>query len=1185
MRIQNMFHDDINRQINGVIKVDQDANDVIEQEVKEYVITKELRKHFSAFFNYYSDSFTVPTADIGVWISGFFGSGKSHFLKMLSYILENKSVAGTTTVEMFRQKFEDDPATFMQIDRATRGETETILFNIDIESSINKDKTAVMRVFAKMFYNHLGFYGENLKVAMLEYYIEQSGKTEEFRRVFEQKKGKPWVEMRRAFAFNGKFIIPTLMEVLDMSEDDAKKWFNDKTATELSIAQLVRDIKEYVDKKPKNFRLLFMIDEVGQYVGTDTDMLLNLQSLTEKLGSECEGKVWVVCTGQEAIDEIIKVRADEFSRIQARFKTRLSLSSSSVDEVIQKRILKKNAESEATLTEIYNQNDSVMRNLFTFNGAQLDIKGYGTSFDFTTNFPFVPYQFIIMQKVFAEIRKHGNSGKHLSGGERSMLSGFQEAAQRVQDKDEYAIVPFFRFYDTVHGFLDGAIRRVIERCARAAEAGDAGIEPYDVDVLKLLYLIRYIDNDVPANLDNIVILMADDIRVDKITLRETVRESLNRLHGQNYIVRTGDTYNFLTDEEQDIQRAIKNETSVDTAAIVERIAQMIFADIYTTKKYRYGKYDFAFDQMVDGVTVGAMIGGMRLKFLTVATDGTEKSTFRLMTESHGQAIAVLADTDYYNALEQAMKIRKYVKQRNVAQLPKSVQDIIRDQQDEATRLETSANEELRKAIINAEFYVAGEHIEIKAGDAKAKIDQALEYLVSHVYSELDLITHNAETDADIINILLGTEQSLPGLEPNRDAAAKMEEYLEVQFRKNLPTSMADVQSRYQAIPYGWREIDIAAVAARLIFEQKVTIKYAGNTIQPNNPKLPDMLRKKSEIGRTSISKRQVVSIAKMKEVQEFLREYFDVMDVPDDEDGLIAFIIDRFTRQKAHYEELNARYDGGKKYPDRPLVQKAITLMDDVLYQQKDNIALIERVIKKQDDLFDNKEQMQRVEGFFKNQVTVFDAAVKLERDLSHELEYLSHEPEANTALNQIRLICVLGTGGKFDYKRIPELNGLMDKVHEGHDKLLAAKREELLEIVRQCMEAIHTSGMGGEFKNIISVADNFYDQKKQQIADLRSLALLDGLLPPMLQYKDDTVDKLEMAKRPPVTPPKPPVDNKPSRTVTPPAPKKVYKSLNRSIVFPAKRLESEAEIDDYVEKMRESLKQLLKNCDGIHLK
>ncbi|MGM9553490.1 MAG: BREX system P-loop protein BrxC [Faecousia sp.] len=1177
MRIQTMFHDDINRSINGVIKVDQDACDVIEQEVKEYVITKELRKHFSAFFNDYSDAFDAPTADIGVWISGFFGSGKSHFLKMLSYLLENKPVADTTTVELFREKFAEDPETFRQIERATGGETETILFNIDIESSIHKDKTAVLRVFAKMFYNHLGFYGENLKVAMLEYYIEQSGKTEEFRSVFEQKKGKPWVEMRRAFAFNGKFIIPTLMEVLDMSEEDAKKWFTDKTATELSIAQLVRDIKAYVDSKPKDFRLLFMIDEVGQYVGTDTDMLLNLQSLTEKLGSECQGRVWVVCTGQEAIDEIIKVRADEFSRIQARFKTRLSLTSSSVDEVIQKRILRKNLEGERVLTAVYEQNDSVLRNLFTFNGAQLDIKGYGTPSDFTTNFPFVPYQFIIMQKVFAEIRKHGNSGKHLSGGERSMLSGFQEAAQKVQDKDEYALVPFFRFYDTVHSFLDGSIRRVIERCARAAAAGD-GIEAYDVEVLKLLYLIRYIDNDVPANLDNLVILMADDIRVDKITLRESVRASLNRLLGQNYIGRTGETYHFLTDEEQDIQRAIQNETSVDTAAIVERIAQMIFADIYPTKKYRYGKYDFAFDQMVDGVTVGAVTGGMRLKFLTVATDAAEKSALRLMTESYGQAIGVLAETDYYNSLEQAMKIRKYVKQRNVAQLPKSVQDIIRDRQDEATRLETSAIEELRKAIAAAEFYVAGEHIALKAGDAKAKIDQALEYLVAHVYSELDLITRNAETDADILAILRGTEQSLPGMEPNRDAAAKLEEYLELQHRRNLPTSMADVQSRYQAIPYGWREIDIAAVAARLIFEQKVTIKYAGTTIQPTDPKLPDMLRKKSEIGRTAISKRQAPPAAKLRAARAFLREYFDVMDVPEDEDGLIAFLVDRFRQQKAHYAELNERYEGGKRYPDRGLLQKAIALTDDVLSQQKDNLALIDRVLKKQDELFDNKEKLVHVEGFFKNQVTVFDAAAKLEADLRNELDYLSHEPEANEALNRIRMV-VFVPGG-FDYKKIPMLNGWMATVREGHERLLQAKREELLGYCRQCMGAIHQTANGNpDAGELISKADAFYQQKMDAIAAMTSLALLDGLIPPMLQYKDSVCERLEMLCRPPK-----PADKPKSAAATPPAAKKIIKAYNRSIVFPAKQLESEAEVDAYVERVRAQLKQLLKGCDGIKL-
>ncbi len=1178
MQIQRMFAEDINRPINGVIKVDQDGSDVIEQEVREYVITKELKKHFISFFDYYSEAFDTPTADVGVWISGFFGSGKSHFLKMLSYILENKSVNGVPTVELFRKKFEDDPATFMLIDRSTRRKAETILFNIDIEGPINKDKTAVLRVFAKMFYSHLGFYGDNLKVAMLEQYIDQLGKTDDFRRVFEAKKGKSWIEQRKAFAFNGKFIVPTLMEVLDMSEEDAKRWFNDKTAVEFSIAQLVEDIKAYVTGKPDDFRLLFMIDEVGQYVGTDTDMLLNLQSLTEKIGSECGGKVWVMCTGQEAIDEIIKVRSDEFSRIQARFKTRLSLSSSSVDEVIQKRILKKKPEIETSLEDLYHANDSVLRNLFSFTDSVLDIKGYSGANEFAVDFPFVPYQFILMQKVFAEIRKHGNSGKHLSGGERSMLSGFQEAAQKIQSKDEYTLAPFHLFYDTVHTFLDSSIRNVIERCERAAIAGN-GIESQDVDVLKLLYLIRYVD-DVKANLDNTVILMADDIRLDKITMREQVRGSLDRLLSQNYIGRTGETYNFLTDEEQEIQIDIKR-TPVATADITSKIASIIFADIYTNKKYNYGKYNFVFDQMVDGQAVGTLTGGMMLRVLTVATDLSEKQELRLLAQSAGQAIVVLAENSYYESVESALKIKKYVKQRNVMQLPKSVQDIIRNQQEEANKFELSATEDLKKAIAEAQFYVDGEHIEIKGGDAKSKLDQALEYLVAHVYSDLDLITSFSESDDDIYAILNGSKPMLPGAEPNRDAAAKIEKYLEIQFNQHLPTTMSDVQDRFQKKPYGWREIDIATVVAMLIVQQKVTVKYGGATIHPDDPKLPDLLRKKTEIGKTSISKRVSPPIQKMREVRDFMRDFFDEMDVPEDEDGLVAHIVERFTELLTHYTELDARYED-HKYPDRAKVRNAITTVTDVLSQKKDNIALIQRVIDREDQLYDMRDELQDVEDFFKTRVTLFDSAVKYEEDLRVDLDYIAKDAEANTALNTIRLIITLPTGGKFRYDRIPELNALIDKVKASHGAMLFAKREELLEIVRQCMEDIHTlAGEDPDAKEISKKADVFFDQKKEQIASYRTLALLDGLIPPIWQYKDETLEIIDAIVHPSVKPPVPPVQD----DDTPPAPKnEVIKTIHRQAMFPARTLKTDEEIDAYIEKIRANMKQLLKGCDGIKL-
>ena len=1188
MRIQNMFQDDINRKINGVIKVNQDDLDIIRQEVQEYVITRELRKHFLTFFNYYCEMFDSPNADIGAWLSGFFGSGKSHLLKMLSYILENKEIDGTTVVEMFREKFADDPATFMLIDRATRVKAETILFNIDIEGSINKDKTAVLRVFAKMFYNHLGFYGENLKVAQMEYYIDQCGKTADFRRVFEEKRGMPWEQARKAFSFNGKYIVPTLMEVLDMTEKDADAWFRDKSAVEMSIALLADEIRAYVADKPQDFRLLFMIDEVGQYIGTDLDMLINMQSLVEEIGRTCNGKVWVMCTGQEALDEIIKVRQNEFSRIMARFKVHLSLTSSSADEVIQKRLLKKTENATRLLEGIYTQSDSVLRNLFTFKDALLDIKGYSGPQEFAVNFPFVPYQFLLIQKIFSEIRKHGNAGKHYSGAERSMLDGFQIAAKKIQEGNEYNLAPLYSFYDSIHEFLDGSIRRVIERCANAA-ATNAGLEPLDVDVLKLLYLIRYIPQDMPANLDNLVILMADNINVDPISMRKTIAESLNRLFSQNYIGRTGDTYHFLTDEEQDIRKDII-AMNVDTASIVERIAHMIFADIYPTKKFQYGKYNFSFDQMVDGVTVGAITGGMRLKMLTVATDATEKTEMRLMTDSIKQAIVVLSDTPYYESLEWAMKIRKYVKQRNVSQLSKSVQDIIGRHTDEAKQLEEEALEQLRLAIAQAEYYVDGEHLSLKGSDAKAKIDQALEYLVSQVYKQLELITKNAESDDDIRTILSGNEpRDVLGNVPNQDAAAKVEKYLEIQFNKNLPTSMFDVQTKYQNEPYGWREIDVAAVVARLICDQKVTIKQAGTTIRADNPKLPDMLRKKTEIGKTTISIKVVVGQQEMKAAREFLRQYFEVMSLPEDEDGLILWIINQFGVQRAHYEDLQGRYSG-HKYPDYTLVTNGISLIDNLLSQQKDNIALVQRLLKLQDDFINHKQKMAKVEDFFKTQQPVFDSAVRLTEDLSHELDYLSKEEEANQALNQIRLITMIPANGPYNYSRIPELNSLMATVHEGHDRLLAAKREELLEIVRQCMEAIHTATADNyNLKPIVQTADSFFGQKKQQIAQYKSLALLDGLVPPMIQYKDQTMAKIEAATKPkPVEPPKfkedPTKGNGGETKPVTPVPKKVIKQLNRMVLFPQKTLENTDDVDAYLAQIKKTLVTMMQGCDGIKL-
>lgn len=120
-------------------------------------------------------------------------------------------------------------------------------------------------------------------------------------------------------------------------------------------------------------------------------------------------------TSQEAIDSVVHITGNDFSKIQGRFNTRLSLSSSSVDEVIKKRVLAKTDAADQLLRMVYDKEHAVLKNLYTFNNPVLDIKGFTDGAEFSATFPFVPYQFIVIQKVLAEIRKHGNSGKHLSG--------------------------------------------------------------------------------------------------------------------------------------------------------------------------------------------------------------------------------------------------------------------------------------------------------------------------------------------------------------------------------------------------------------------------------------------------------------------------------------------------------------------------------------------------------------------------------------------------------------------------------------------------------------------------------------------------------------------------------------------------------------------------------------------------
>lgn len=1176
MKIKEMFRDDIDRTINGVVQVEQEKEDVIEQEVKEYVVTKELKKHFTKFFNEYGESFHTPTDNVGVWITGFFGSGKSHFLKMLSYLLENKKIGYKNTVDYFEEKF-DDEATFMNVRTATQVPTETILFNIDVEGSMHKDDTAVLKVFAKVFYDHLGFYGNDLKLAKLEQFITKQGKMDTFKSAYEEINGESWIDTRAEYQFFEQDIVDALVQANIMNETTAQHWFDGTETADISIGQLVDEVKAYLDTKPKDFRLLFMIDEAGQYIGTNTSMLLNLQSLIEKLGSVCRGQVWIVATGQEALDEMIKVRADEFSRIMARFAIRLSLTSSSVGEVIEKRLLTKTDEANSILNGVYENNENVLSNLYAFDTDVKDIKGYTSEDEFTRIFPFVPYQFTIMQKVFNEIRKHGHAGKHQSSGERSMLNGFQESAQHIENNNELTLVPMYAFYDTLHSFLDTSVRSVIERAEKAANNGD-GLTEEDVNLLKLLYLIRYID-DIKSNIENLTILMADTITVDKIVLRGKVVESLERLQKQNYISRNGDIYQFLTDEEQDIAREISNQT-VDAANVISQICKTIFDDIYTTKKYRYTKngyqYDFDFDKSVDEQNHGITTGGMKLRFVTEANDANE---LKLITDSKNYEAICKLSNEYsvFSDLENVLKIDKFIKQKNVNQLPQSIQDIITNKQREARRLQNEAKEKLSEAIIKGKFYIDGVVANLSGTSVKAVLDNALETLVEHTYSGLSLIDDQASSEADIRALLKGEVAELEGIESNKQACEEVYNYLDSSAAMGLHFTMTDIQSRYQDIPYGWREIDVAYVVAKLIHDQKVTIKHSGQTIQPTNTQLIDFLRKKSETSSTSISIRETISASKMKKVKDILKEYFDVMDIPSNEDGLIRFVVNKFSEEKVNLEKMNDQ-NASVVHPGSQEISNALSIIRKVLLAHNDNIALVDTICNLEDDLLDSKEDMQSVKNFYATQIKLFDNAVSLKHEVEYnEKDYLMSIPEIEGAIDTIKDITKITNN--FRYNRIPELNDCISVINTERNKVVETKKQEVIKLIDDCYNEVSLKANSNEkLQASFDNAKQQFDTKKQETDRINSLVVLDAKKNTIVSLKDGIINKMDSILRQATSP------STPSASAQPIS-KKTVRELQRVVVFNQASLTNAKDVDEYLAKIRNKLLSYIDDDEEIEIK
>lgn len=1214
--IRDLFAKDINRSINGVVKVQDSKDESIRQELDEYVVTRELQGHFATFFKAYGDAIDARTDKIGVWISGFFGSGKSHFLKMLSYLLENRQIGGKSAIRYFDGKIVD-PMVAAAMERACSVPTQAILFNIDSKAGQWKQgdtaPTALLRGFERMFYEARGFYGEDLKLAKLEDYIDSLGKTQEFREAFERVNGESWLQSRDTYSYFEDDVVEVLQSVLGMSEKAAWNWLEGSEDEVLAPDVFAKKVKDYVDAQAAahggNFRLLFMVDEVGRFITNDQDpsLMLSLQTIVEELGAACGGRVWVMVTSQEAIDNLSLPVGNDFSKIQGRFNTRLSLSSSSVDEVIQRRVLEKTAPAADMLARVYEQDTAVLKNNFTFEGgSRSDLAGYANSKDFVASYPFVGYQFKLLPDVMTEVRKHGVKAKHMSTGERSMLSAFQESAQAIQHDQTGALVPFWRFFDTISKDLEHGIIQVVVCAERAAENRE-GLEPYDVRVLKLLYLIRYIGY-VKATVENVSILMVDSLDVDKRALKDRVKESLARLERENKVARQGDTYSFLTDEEQEIAQEIAR-TPIDNAKVIEYIKKRLFDSIYNAYKFHRDPNDFPFDRYVDGSIHGSSKGGMELSVVTMAGDLARADDAELALKSVDKAIVALGDeVDYWAPLVNAAKIRMYAQTRNLQELPPSTRQIVEAKMREAAYNEKEADALLSEAVLHARCAVNGRMVEVRATKPAQVFEQVLAQLCDVVFEKAGYIGAPVEDDSDIRSTLAGNVQAgLDGMDAgNTRALREVEDYLKVQHQRHLDTAMGDIQRQYAQRPFGWREVDIANVVAQLVVEQRAQVLFGGQTVQANDSRMVALLRKDAD--KAQVRLRVRMSDRLLRATGELMRDLFDLKTVPSNEDKLVAELKEHLDGLRETCLAMARDYYTGIKpaypYPGEAECEKMRSEVADVLKDQNEAEAFLTTFTKHEDRLLDAKEDYDRIAEFFgSNQRATFDHAREF-LSRTEAIEYASDD--IHGAVDNVTKVREILKDPK-PYGRIKDLQPLMAPVEEDMKKLLGIRRNEFLQRIENDLQDLQKQaesqdGFVKQAKDAIADANIKYESFKNRAHGVQSLNELNALAANWESWTITATNKIydavdaarermenerrstevtstgEVVKK---------ITNKGAATpgsVPVPKPQRKVKTVRRTDLAKPSRLTTAEDVERYVDDLRARLMQALASNDEIRI-
>lgn len=822
-KIRDILEKDVDRDIDGVIKADDLRR--LGVEVDEYVITREVLPKLDKVLEEYIN----PGSSNGVWISGFFGSGKSHLLKMLALMLENHMIDGTSVAERFLGKQEIAEEAFLKsnIEQASAIPSKSILFNIDQKAdAIGGDSdAALLEVFAKVLNETQGFYSKQDYIAQFERSLAKEGKLDAFKELYESVSGSTWEDhLDDIDTIENETFAKVYAQFYDKSEEEGLKFFDRlREKYKLSIEDLAARVSDYLDTLPDGARLNFFVDEVGQFIGRNSKLMLNLQTVAETLSTKCDGRAWIFVTSQGNLESVIGElkggKGDDFTKIMGRFDIRPTLTSANVSEVIQKRLLAKKTSAMPTLEALYEAEKENLRTLFRFSDGSRDYPSFKTAAEFSDYAPFHLYQFDLFQESIEQLSKHDAfTGKHASTGERSMLSVFQEVAKHIADLP----INTFATFDLMFEGLSNVLRGDFQRSVKTAEKNLKAEHPLAVRILKSLFLLKYVPEFKPT-LRNVSILLIERSDIDITEHEKAVQAELNYLHAQHYLQKNGDAFEFLTDEEKDIEVDIKN-TEVGDDVVSKLLDKVLFQDVIRDSKIRYEEngQDYAFGRRIDNGDYGKTYD-LSIHIATPDHDnaGDIRSLMAQNTGTRELLVILPNDRTLIDDAKLFEQTKGYIQKKTSSSLSDSKQQIVHARSSQNSTRRTQMVEQAKELLSKAEFVINGSKVEVGGQDPRMRMCKAFQDLISFVYPNLRML--KAQYKEAMIPQILEEQNDLIS-ESMTEAEQDVLTFLQRNKLSGDHVVTADVLKHFRHGSYGWPDAATLCLIARLFRRHKVELK-------------------------------------------------------------------------------------------------------------------------------------------------------------------------------------------------------------------------------------------------------------------------------------------------------------------------------------------------------------------------